>query len=156
MSTPDASSILNFAQVSPHPIYRGGQPSRDGWLYLKSLGVKTVVKLNCPDEGIDDHPDFNIIDCHMPPKDFWQAFGKPDPADVARAVAALRDSPKGPFYVHCLHGQDRTGLVVGEFRVLNDGWTTDQAYAEMMQHGFHPELIDLLRTWEEFVASRQP
>jgi tyrosine-protein phosphatase SIW14 len=151
--TPDASSILNFAQVSPHPIYRGGQPSRDGWLYLKSLGVKTVVRFSFLSEGgPDDYDDFNIISVPMQPQDFWGAFGKPDLADLLKAADAVRDPANWPVYGHCLHGEDRTSCVMGVVRVKLDLWTPDQAWEEMILRHFHPELIDLVRTWEEFTA----
>lgn len=142
--------ILNLQAVHYQKVYRGGQPSRDGWKYLKSVGVKTVIKLNFPDEGLDDHPDFTVIDCAMPPKDIWQAVGKPDPVMVSSALHALTDQNNWPVFIHCLHGQDRTGLMVGMFRVKFDGWTKDEAYAEMMQFGFHPELVGLTEIWEQF------
>jgi tyrosine-protein phosphatase SIW14 len=54
--------------------------------------------------------------------------------------------------VHCTHGQDRTGLVVGLYRTIHDGWTKTDAYREMLQLGFHPELRGLREFWEDFVA----
>jgi len=134
--------IVNFDAVIDGSVYRGGQPnSPDSWTFLKSMGIRTVVKLNYPKEGVDDGAvaaGLQVIDCRMPPEDFWQAVGRPQPQEVAAAVNALRSESNWPVYVHCLHGQDRTGLVIGEFRVLKQGWTTDQAYAEMLEYGFHP------------------
>ncbi len=56
-----------------------------------------------------------------------------NPVDSDAGGAAL---PK--IYVHCRHGQDRTGLVIGPQRVLVEGWAPADAYAEMLAHGFHP------------------
>lgn len=39
--------------------------------------------------------------------------------------------------VHCVHGQDRTGLVSALWELLH-GTMIDDAYAHMMRHGFHP------------------
>lgn len=145
--------IINFDVVVNGRLYRGGQPiSPASWDYLKGLGIRAVVKLDFEDEGSDAGvPNgVRVIDCSMPPKDFWQALGKPDPNKVASAVKALCEPENWPVYIHCLHGQDRTGLVVGEYRVQGCGRTTDAAYAEMLKYGFHPELHDVHETWERF------
>jgi protein tyrosine/serine phosphatase len=49
--------------------------------------------------------------------------------------------------VHCTHGQDRTGLIIGLYR-LNEGWTKDAAYKEMLVHHFHSSLHGLHEYWE--------
>ncbi len=50
-----APGILNFHQVNDH-IYRGAQPTEQGWRGLAEMGIKTVVDLrpciehSCKDE----------------------------------------------------------------------------------------------------------
>ena len=39
-----APGIKNFDQVDAH-VYRGGQPTNEGFQYLSKLGVKTVIDL---------------------------------------------------------------------------------------------------------------
>lgn len=67
--------------------------------------------------------------------------------DVQRAcehtVTALQliksalETPKAALYLHCTHGEDRTGLVSGLFRVLHDKWTLQQAFQnEMCARGY--------------------
>ena len=53
-------------------------------------------------------------------------------------------------FVHCAHGQDRTGLVVAVYRVRH-GWTKAQAQAEMLRLGFHPTLLGLWQSWVDVV-----
>ena len=55
-------------------------------------------------------------------------------------------------YVHCEHGQDRTGLIIGAYRVRVQRWSKSQAYQEMKAHGFHPLLHGLYSSWLEDVA----
>jgi protein tyrosine/serine phosphatase len=38
--------------------------------------------------------------------------------------------------VHCKRGADRTGLMCAMYRIAFQGWTKDQAIAEMTQGGF--------------------
>jgi protein tyrosine/serine phosphatase len=40
-------------------------------------------------------------------------------------------------FVHCRRGADRTGVVVAVYRVCVEGWTKEDAIAEMMTGGFH-------------------
>ena len=52
-------------------------------------------------------------------------------------------------YVHCAHGQDRTGLVIGLERVIDEGWTPKAAHDEMLKLGFHPLFEGLNHYFEE-------
>lgn len=149
---PDSTDLINFNVIIPDKVFRGGQPSRDGFSYLKSLGVKTLVQLNYPEEGMQDVPDFKCVDVSMPPKDFWQFFGKPDLVDAVAALDALTDEANWPVYVHCLHGEDRTGMIAAMFRVRKQDWSPDDARVEWQRLAGHPPLPDLLATWHEFLA----
>ena len=48
-------------------------------------------------------------------------------------------------------GQDRTGLIVGAYRVWVQHWTKADAQREMMQRGFHPTLPGLANFWRDEV-----
>ncbi len=43
---------------------------------------------------------------------------------------------RAPIFVHCQRGADRTGLMCAVYRIAFQGWTKDQAIAEMTQGGF--------------------
>lgn len=144
--------ILNFHEVSTG-IYRGGQPTAAGWAFLKSKGVKTVVKLNLESEGSDEEAaklGMTVIDASGPPSDLGNVFGSPKPERIRLAVEALQNQTLRPIYVHCLHGQDRTGLIVGLYRVLHERLTKEAAYKEMRKYGFHRSLHGLREVWEDF------
>ncbi|HEY7088484.1 MAG TPA: tyrosine-protein phosphatase [Tepidisphaeraceae bacterium] len=42
---------------------------------------------------------------------------------------------KGPFFVFCTKGRDRTGLFIARLRMTQDGWSPDDAAEEMMEFG---------------------
>lgn len=148
-----SNGIPNFHEVG-NGIYRGGQPvSAEGWAYLKSLGVKTIVKLDLASEGSDDEAQklgMEVVDASGPPSDISNFLEAPKPDRIRLAVETLEDKGRRPVYVHCLHGQDRTGLIVGLYRVRNDGYTKEAAMKEMLDNGFHQAFHGLTEIWEKF------
>ena len=66
----------------------------------------------------------------------------------AHAVRQMQAMP-GTF-VHCEHGQDRTGLIVALYRVKVNGWDKPKSEKEMLALGFHKELHGLWEYWETF------
>ena len=142
-------------------LWRSAQPQTlADWQYLASLGITKVVKLNFPSEGSDDtaaqagiqvivlsiqpEGDKNLID------NIKDTFVQPNQQALLAGLSIVRTG--GGVLVHCSHGHDRTGLFVGMVRVLLDGWSKDAAYEEMLEMGFHPELLGLQEFWENFRA----
>lgn len=163
------NNIVNFAVVNAKKaIYRGGQPDTNGFAYLKSIGVSNIVKLNLEPEGpgwkdsdwamaqggvmtegvaqarVTDFTGFTVS--YLPITLEQQLLGPvPWVAHAARQMQAMPGT-----FVHCEHGQDRTGLVVACYRVKAMGWTKADAEKEMLEHGFHKELHGLHEYWENF------
>src|ERR1035437_10182903 len=140
-------------------ILRGGTPTADGWTYLKSQGITDVVKLNTEAESTDAGAVAMGMIIHRFPIPWWrQVFLWPKQADLKAAVAFI----KPHTFIHCgsdartsspdaqedntQGGEDRTGLVVGCFR-LSQGWSKVDAYVEMLAHTFHPALQGLQGRW---------
>lgn len=158
--------IPNLAQVETN-IYRSGQIStQEGWDYIKKLanGRKVhILKLNFDKEGSDALAVKMGFELHYLPiqpegdqdaiDDVLGTLKQPDSEQVFMAVLVMTEAvdDKNVFLlVHCTHGQDRTGFIVGMHRVINDHWTKDRAYKEMREHHFHPELYGLHEAWEQF------
>lgn len=147
MSAPTlpVDGIQNLRLVAPG-IYRGGQPTTDAaWNWLKDQGITRVVKLNLEGDGSDIAAEALGMDLrYYPINVVEQLVFRPKIADVRGAVSAI-----GPnTYVHCTHGEDRTGLVIACYRVWNNGWAKERAEAEMEDCGFHWELLGLELFWE--------
>lgn len=169
--------IPNYAIVGQTPagdpyIVRSGQISTtEGWDYLQSIahGRKIhVVKLNFDAEGSDTEATrrgWTLVYVPIQPEgdqdvatDIWDTFKVPDAANIARGKSELLTCKLHPDTdlcdVHCTHGQDRTGEIVGEYRVDDDGWTKAAAYQEMRAHNYHPELHGLHERWENYQAAK--
>lgn len=144
MNISEDIGIPNLAQVEG-TILRGGQPTADGFNWLKANGITRIVKLNLEAEGSDDQAVALGIEVVYCPIDLdQQLVFRPKLETVNKAVDAIQPGT----FIHCRHGEDRTGLIVGCYRVDKQGWNKDAALAEMKQRGFHPELLGLSLFWE--------
>lgn len=150
VSRPVVNGVPNFAEVGSG-IYRGGQPNEQGWRFLRSLGVTNVVKLN---REVADPPvaGMSVYLIPLPPATIWEAFRKPSTNDVWRAVQVMR---LGGTYVHCRHGRDRTGLVVGCYRVWTDGWSKPAAAHEMDAMGYRWSVPGLTTFWKSVAPTKR-
>lgn len=121
-------------------VFRGGQPDKKGWAFLRRLGVTNVIKLNTPGEGSDDPAVALGMTVHCHPISLAEMIVWVDKDKLNQAVREIR---YGTF-VHCSHGQDRTGVAIYLYR-RQQGWSKDKALRELMNLGFHKELHGL---WE--------
>ena len=157
-TTGDSTSLLesrmipNFATVETG-VYRGGQPTDAAdWDMLERLGVNQVIKLNYDSEGSDEewarrgHELFKL-----PESLAQQIITEPSVPDILTAVAFVKPGT----FIHCKHGEDRTGLVVAAWR-LSQGWTKAAAYEEMKAHGFHGILFGLDKAWADLTENTKP
>jgi tyrosine-protein phosphatase SIW14 len=137
-----AHQIPNFRQVND-VIYRGGRPSAQDLQELKVMGVKTILNLEndrkpvAAEKNVAENLKFKFIS--VPTASFF----KPKDQDVDHVLAVLADPANYPVFIHCTHGEDRTGLMMGLYRVEKEGWRADKAYAEMLDLGFHKALFAL-------------
>jgi protein tyrosine/serine phosphatase len=141
-ATDPASVIDNFHEVSGH-LYRGARPSDEGLKALAEYGVKTTLSLDDAD-GANRHEVKVATALGMKALVIpMSSILPPSDSKTAKIQAILNDPALRPLYVHCLHGQDRTGLMVGLYRVFSEGWTPARAYEEMEEYGFHRILLPL-------------
>lgn len=128
-------------------LWRGGQPDEEGLLELKRLGIKTVLCLRFRTSIID----WERSACEKVGLQFISMplnyTTLPRAPHIERFFNLVDDASNQPVYVHCYHGSDRTGLMLGIFRIARDGWTVQQAYSEMKACGFHRFRIRPFKWW---------
>jgi hypothetical protein len=161
---PSTYGIENLRQVTPH-AWRAGQPTTaEQWGYLRGLGVVTVLKLDCDNEGGGD--DDRGADaagmtvwrmCLHPRTDGFPPFEMfRGPSDdelraldwIARAIADRDVKPHVLW--HCVNGRERTGLLAGMVVRYRYGWTRGQAYRYMLDTGFRPLAVGAARAWRRW------
>lgn len=127
-------AIPNFHQVNEN-LYRGAQPEK-GWTEkLAALKIKTVINLRGSDEAASAEEaeakaaGLRYFSVPLP------GFGRPQDEQVERVLALINDPQNWPVFVHCHHGEDRTGTIIAVYRISHDGWTGEQAKKEAKQYG---------------------
>src|SRR4029079_7337114 len=91
----------------------------------------------------------NIKVLRYPMSAFEPALSSSFDRMIDTIMTKLDDTTLMPIYVHCAHGQDRTGLVIGLERVIDEGWQPKAAHDEMVKLGFHMEFVGLNHYFEE-------
>ena len=113
-------------------VYRGAQPSEDQFRALvERYQIRTVVKLN-PNRETRDRVPNGVTVVYRP----LNPLVTPSHDELARILDAI-DAAKKPVFVHCQHGEDRTGLLIALYKIRH-GATVDAAYLDMQLRGFHP------------------
>jgi protein tyrosine phosphatase (PTP) superfamily phosphohydrolase (DUF442 family) len=131
--------VPNLHRVAP-TLYRGGQPSAEGFTELAKLGVKTVVSLRA---FHGDPAEAYLLAHESISFKYWH----PEDEDVVRFLAIATDPARVPVFVHCWHGADRTGMMCAIYRIAVEGWTKDEALREMTAgpFDFHASMAHLAR-----------
>lgn len=135
--------LPNFHTVHPY-LYRGGEPTAKGLQQLQEKGIKTLIDLRATspitkkEAAIANQLGMKYINLPMSSK-------APTEAQLAtyfETVRGARDKSE-PVFLHCAHGSDRTGCLVGIWRVTEDGYSYPQAYTEMRKYWFGPQFKEL-------------
>ncbi len=128
--------IPKMGMVTPW-LYRGAQPSKAALLQLDSAGVRTIVNLRWSADSLWQERQW-ILETQMNYKVIPLTYlTLPTRAQVHQFLSVLDDEANRPIFVHCQHGVDRTGMMLAIWRIAREGWSADQAYAEMRDIGFH-------------------
>ena len=112
-------------------LYRSGQPSAAGMKNLQAMGVETIVNLRSFHSDRDEIGDTGLAYEHI----FMKAW-RAEEEDAVRFLQIVTNPRRAPVLVHCQHGADRTGAMCALYRVAVQGWSKQEAVAEMTQGGF--------------------
>lgn len=139
--TPTPAEVPNFAVVAPG-IYRGAAPTAQGLRTLKAMGVRTVIDLRIEKKGQEEEAKAAAA-LGLTRVRIRMGREAPTRKQVAQFLALVDAAPGAPVFIHCQHGADRTGAMVGIWRVTRQGWSFDQAWKEMRRYGFKTYLHEL-------------
>ena len=135
--------LENFARVDDR-LYRGAQPTAEGYKNLKALGVKTVISFRSNTDTSAEARAAGLTYLKMPVQADLLGSEPPTDEQVRAFFDVVLDPARGPVYMHCMGGKDRTGTLCAVYRMEIDGWTNDEAIQEMKAFGFHDNYADLM------------
>jgi len=128
-----AVTIKNFGRVNDN-YYRGSQPRPKQMEELKRLGIKTIIDLREDKEPLAaewaSKAGLHYVNIPM------RAARAATDEQTKYFLSLVNDPDNLPVYVHCKGGKHRTGALTGAYRITHDGWTADQAFAEMKRYDF--------------------
>lgn len=148
------AKIVNFEQVVTN-LYRSGQlTTSNQWAYVASLGVTKDIKLNTDKEGSDNiatNYGIKVVYLPMPPSGVWDWWKAPNEKEYFRAILEIKDSlNRGEgVLVHCTHGQDRTGIVMGGTDIYVLHKSKQEAWTNMKAHNYHVIFLGLDCFWHK-------
>ena len=125
--------ISNFDQVDAH-VYRGGQPTTQGFQYLAKIGVKAVIDLREAGDRARAEEQAVIAGGMKYVNVPMTGLTPPTEAEIARILALMEDSAAGPVFVHCMRGADRTGAVIAAYHIDHDKWDNARALKDAKAH----------------------
>ena len=146
-----AQGINNFHQVNEH-VYRGAQPTTEGFEYLAKIGVKNVLDLR--EDGARSVGEALLVTSlgmkyvNIP----MTGLTPPTMGEITRILALLEDGTAGAVFVHCMRGADRTGAVIAAYRIDHDHWDNSRALKEALSFGM--SFFQLPR--QKFIREFQP
>jgi protein tyrosine/serine phosphatase len=127
---PDAG-VDNLHRISD-TLYRSAQPRSRNVAALIQLGIRTVISLRA-----FNGDDRRFADSGIALVRFRINTWDIDDREVLRTLTTIEQAQqRGPVLVHCWHGADRTGVVCAAHRMVVQGWSKDDARAEMLDGGF--------------------
>jgi hypothetical protein len=123
----------------------------EGFEELKRRGIVTILDLRfLHDDNAFYRPmlertgPWNYLQLREPA---WYPTWVPKADQIAKTLAAIRAIDNQPVFVHCQHGSDRTGCAVAAYRMVEEGWPPDPAFAEMQNFGTHVSYFLRLRKY---------
>jgi len=133
----------NFAMVQSF-IYRSSFPRPEHFMYLKSLGLRSVVTLT-----LEEYPEENLRFLEEQGIQLLQ-YGMPGnknpdvPVPSVKIIDALKavlDTRNQPVLIHCNRGKHRTGDLVASLRKMQ-GWSLSDTLDEYLRHSYPKQRVN--------------
>ena len=137
------SGVSNLHQVDGK-VWRSAQPTSGGFDAIKEEHqVQRVLNLRSHHSDKRLAPDWERHHLRL-------SASTIDDEDVLAALRILTNSDEATL-VHCLHGSDRTGVVIAAYRMVVQGWPRERAIAEFTdpQYGHHDSWFPNLEIYLE-------
>ncbi|QIO05138.1 dual specificity protein phosphatase family protein [Acinetobacter shaoyimingii] len=131
----------NFYQVSSM-LYRSEQPNEELKAEIQKHNIQVVINLRSRDHDQKVLSDMPLKLVHIPIQT-W-AINREDLLAIMQEIQRAKTNNQ-KVLIHCYHGSDRTGASIAMYRILFEGWKTEDAIQEMKHggYGFHKIWVNI-------------
>jgi protein tyrosine/serine phosphatase len=136
--------LENFARIDA-VLYRGAQPTAEGYRKLKEMGVKTVINFRSHHSYKKDIEAAGMACVELPLQADMIGSEPPTEEQLRSFFEIVLDPARQPVFIHCMGGKDRTGTLCAVYRMETAGWSKEEAIEEMQAFGFHDYYADLMK-----------
>lgn len=137
-------AIYNFGEVS-QSLWRGSLPTDEGLAELAKHGAKTIVDLRYAGIG-RKHEEETANKLGLKYVHMSIGHNQLSLKEWLSFFNILNNPANLPVYVHCTQGADRTGVIVGAYRMLVQNWSFEKTYNEMRSFHFKPFLLSMKKS----------
>lgn len=128
------AGVGNFHQLN-QSVYRGAQPSAQGFQNLAKLGIKTIIDLRGTNgRSLTEKKEVEAAGMRYVNIPLSGHFA-PSAEEVTKLLSLMNDQSAGPVFVHCRRGADRTGTIIACYRISHDHWENQKALQEAKSKG---------------------
>jgi tyrosine-protein phosphatase SIW14 len=145
---PSTAPIPRF-QMIVDGLYRGGQPERVGFEYLRNKGIKTIINLRIENDEEPMVRELGMNYVHIPVNDM-KVWSKIPQSAIDQYFKVLNDPSNYPIFFHCQRGADRTGAMAGFYRITVQGWDPAKAHSEARDIGMRWYFVGLKQQLKSF------
>ena len=125
--------LPNFGTVTKK-LSRSAQPNEVGFIHLKELGVDIIFKLDRDDEYSDKKEELNFGGAIFNRSLKTKEVTKEQAINIANELQNELQNNKR-VHVHCIKGKDRTGLVIGTWKMLYQNKSYLEIQADWKKYG---------------------
>lgn len=144
-------SIPNYGVIWEGKLTRSGEPSAEGWAWLRRQGVRSIVDFRHKESIANRRVRFQYT-LRLP----FTKETPPTDDEAEEFLRFVRDRSHWPIHIHCKHGRDRTGLMAALVRYAIDGWPLQRALAEARTYTEGEALAPLFVVWLRRWADDHP
>lgn len=140
---------LRIVNLAKGWTWASGRPDLTAGLSLiKSVGARSVIDLETTDIEKERNACATMsLEYISRPFPALEVFDVPSLDKIDEVLAIVEQ--KSPVLIHCQHGSDRTGMIIGCFR-SKEGWPLNWIMQEMKEFGHSGLEIGYTKAVEQF------
>ena len=139
--------LIRFHKINEN-FYRGGQPTEEGYVKLKELGIDIIINF-CQEKEFIQRSEKLARENGMEQRSIpWNIYGRANPKIPKEFFEIINNNDGKRIFIHCKRGVERTGVMSGLYYLKYEKLSNKEAYYKAF-HGFPVKWF-----WSFFVKSK--